>query len=96
MMCVVRLTSWSGAAQRAKAMQSVGADRSHAATVDEGVELRCSGIDNPSLVLGRRSLYSDLVRFDAMCRPFTKISPPTERLPPQLIRLVAHLATIPA
>ena len=52
MMCVVKADAYGhGAAQCAKAMQSVGADQFAVATVDEGVELRCSGIDNPILVL---------------------------------------------
>ncbi len=43
---------------RAKAMQSVGADQFAVATVDEGVELRCSGIDNPILVLSEPPVTS--------------------------------------
>ncbi|MBF0904202.1 MAG: alanine racemase, partial [Atopobium sp.] len=69
MMCVVKADAYGhGAAQCAKAMQSVGADQFAVATVDEGVELRCSGIDNPILVLSEPPVTSipDLVRFDIM------------------------------
>ena len=69
MMCVVKADAYGhGAAQCAKAMQSVGADQFAVATVDEGVELRCSGIENPILVLSEPPVTSipDLVRFDIM------------------------------
>ena len=54
-------------------MQSVGADQFAVATVDEGVELRCSGIDNPILVLSEPPVTSipDLVRFDIMPSVYT-------------------------
>ena len=59
MMCVVKAYAYGhGAAQCAKAMQSVGADQFAVATVDEGVELRCSGIDNPILVLSEPPVTS--------------------------------------
>ena len=74
MMCVVKADAYGhGAAQCAKAMQSVGADQFAVATVDEGVELRCSGIDNPILVLSEPPVTSipDLVRFDIMPSVYT-------------------------
>lgn len=74
MMCVVKADAYGhGAAQCAKAMQSVGADQFAVATVDEGVELRCSGIDNPILVLSEPPVTSipDLVRFDIMPSIYT-------------------------
>ena len=74
MMCVVKADAYGhGAAQCAKAMQSVGADQFAVATVDEGVELRCSGIENPILVLSEPPVTSipDLVRFDIMPSVYT-------------------------
>ena len=74
MMCVVKADAYGhGAAQCAKAMQSVGADQFAVATVDEGVELRCSGINNPILVLSEPPVTSipDLVRFDIMPSVYT-------------------------
>ena len=74
MMCVVKADAYGhGAAQCAKAMQSVGADQFAVATVDEGVELRCAGIDNPILVLSEPPVTSipDLVRFDIMPSVYT-------------------------
>ena len=74
LMCVVKADAYGhGAAQCAKAMQSVGADQFAVATVDEGVELRCSGIDNPILVLSEPPVSSipDLVRFDIMPSIYT-------------------------
>ncbi len=74
MRCVVKADAYGhGAAQCAKAMQSVGADQFAVATVDEGVELRCSGIDNPILVLSEPPVTSipDLVRFDIMPSVYT-------------------------
>ena len=74
LMCVVKADAYGhGAAQCAKAMQSVGADQFAVATVDEGVELRCSGIDNPILVLSEPPVTSipDLVRFDIMPSVYT-------------------------
>lgn len=74
MMCVVKADAYGhGAAQCAKSMQSVGADQFAVATVDEGVELRCSGIDNPILVLSEPPVTSipDLVRFDIMPSVYT-------------------------
>ena len=74
MMCVVKADAYGhGAAQCAKAMQSVGADQFAVATVDEAVELRCSGIDSPILVLSEPPVTSipDLVRFDIMPSVYT-------------------------
>ena len=74
MMCVVKADAYGhGAAQCAKAMQSVGADQFAVATVDEGVELRCSGIENPILVLSEPPVTSipDLVRFGIMPSVYT-------------------------
>ena len=74
MMCVVKADAYGhGAAQCAKAMQSVGADQFAVATVDEGVELRCSGIENPILVLSEPPVTSipNLVRFDIMPSVYT-------------------------
>ncbi len=74
MMCVVKADAYGhGAAQCAKAMQSVGADQFAVATVDEGVELRCAGIDNPILVLSEPPVTSipDLVRFDIIPSVYT-------------------------
>ncbi|MBF0894051.1 MAG: alanine racemase, partial [Atopobium sp.] len=74
MMCVVKADAYGhGAAQCAKAMQSVGADQFAVATVDEGVELRCSGIESPILVLSEPPVTSipDLVRFDIMPSVYT-------------------------
>lgn len=74
LMCVVKADAYGhGAAQCAKAMQSVGADQFAVATVDEGVELRCFGIDNPILVLSEPPVSSipDLVRFDIMPSIYT-------------------------
>ena len=74
MMCVVKADAYGhGAVQCAKAMQSVGADQFAVATVDEGVELRCAGIDNPILVLSEPPVTSipDLVRFDIMPSVYT-------------------------
>lgn len=74
MMCVVKADAYGhGAAQCAKAMQSVGADQFAVATVDEAVELRCSGIDSPILALSEPPVTSipDLVRFDIMPSVYT-------------------------
>ena len=74
LMCVVKADAYGhGAAQCAKAMQSVGADQFAVATVDEGVGLRCSGIESPILVLSEPPVTSipDLVRFDIMPSVYT-------------------------
>ena len=74
LMCVVKADAYGhGAAQCAKAMLSVGADQFAVATVDEGVELRCSGIESPILVLSEPPVTSipDLVRFDIMPSVYT-------------------------
>ena len=68
-MAIVKADAYGhGAAACAKALRSVGADQFGVATVDEGIALRQSGIEDPILVLNQPPLESidDLVTFDLM------------------------------
>ena len=68
-MAIVKADAYGhGAAACAKALRSVGVDQFGVATVDEGIALRQSGIEDPILVLNQPPLESidDLVTFDLM------------------------------
>ena len=68
-MAIVKADAYGhGAAACAKALRSVGADQFGVATVNEGIALRQSGIEDPILVLNQPPLESidDLVTFDLM------------------------------
>ncbi len=68
-MAIVKADAYGhGAAACTKALRSAGADQFGVATVDEGIALRQSGIEDPILVLNQPPLESidDLVTFDLM------------------------------
>ena len=69
MMCAVKADAYGhGAVECAKVMRQAGADQFAVATVDEGIELRRSGIAEPILMLNESPLESldDLLEYDIM------------------------------
>lgn len=75
MMCVVKADAYGhGAARCAKVMRAAGADEFAVATVEEGVELRESGIEEPILMLSEPPVQSVglLLEHDIMPSVYTE------------------------
>ena len=74
MMCVVKADAYGhGATRCARIMQTSGADQFAVATVDEGIELRKSGIAKPILILSEPPITSidALLEYDLMPSVYT-------------------------
>lgn len=66
-MCVVKANAYGhGIKEVAKLLDTLGADAFAVADIDEGVELRCCGVDKPCLVLGYSDEPEKAVEYDIM------------------------------
>ena len=66
-MCVVKANAYGhGIKEVAKLLDSLGADAFAVADIDEGIELRCCGVDKPCLVLGYSDEPEKAVEYDIM------------------------------
>lgn len=74
LMCVIKTNAYGhGAVVLARELVAMGADSFAVATVEEGIELRNHGIEQPILVLGfvAKEQYEDMIRYHIMPAVFT-------------------------
>lgn len=74
LMCVIKTNAYGhGAVVLARELAAMGTDSFAVATVEEGIELRNHGIEQPILVLGfvAKEQYMDMIRYHIMPAVFT-------------------------